>query len=220
MPKILSDLKKNEIALAFKSGSTLDELSTQYGLNKSTIIKYLKKILSDSEYERIKKSKSPKIVNKNSSENKIEKVINLKSNNDEADFKNPKNFYNSSNDDENFTEIPPLFEFIDLERQVDLTSKPLNEFSFPDDIFMIIDKNIELETQTVRDYPEYDFLSDSDQNRKIIKVFSKKKSASLFCSKNQKVLKVPNGKVLNLAAPFLLKKGITRIIFDDYLLSI
>ena len=71
----------------------------------------------------------------------------------------------------------------------------------------------------IRDFPEYNFLPEVDQKRKIIKLFSNKKTANSFCSKNQKVIKVPNGYVLNLASPYLIKKGISRIIFDNYLLS-
>ena len=220
MPKILSDIKKIEIAEAFKSGSTLEELSNQYGLNKYTITKYLKKILSELEYKRILKLKRHKNFNKESSENELVKTSNYKNNNEKVDFNNSGKFFNSSIEDANFIEIPPLSQAIDLEKQIDLTSKPLKEFTFPEDIFMIIDKNIELEITLIKDYPEYSFLSESDQKRKIIKLFSNKKSASLFCSKTQKVIKVPNGGVLSLAAPFLLKKGITRIIYDDYLLSI
>ena len=70
------------------------------------------------------------------------------------------------------------------------------------------------------DFPEYSFLPDDDQERRIIKLFSDKKAASAFCKKNQKIIKVPNGEVFSLVTSFLIDKGISRIIFDENLISI
>ena len=100
------------------------------------------------------------------------------------------------------------------------TSKPLKEFIFPNDSYMIIDKNNELEIFQIEDFPEYSFLPDDDQKNKVIKLFSDKKIARTFCNKNQKIIKVPNGQVFILVASFLIEKGISRIIFDENLLSI
>ena len=63
-------------------------------------------------------------------------------------------------------------------------------------------------------------MSENDQKRKIIKLFSDKKSANSFCNKNQKIIKVPNGNVFFLAASFLKEKGISRIINGDQLIAL
>ena len=53
-----------------------------------------------------------------------------------------------------------------------------------------------------------------------IEIFSDQKIAKKVCLTNQKLIKIPNPKVLELAAKKLKEKGITRIIYEDNLLSL
>ena len=227
MPKILSELKKKEMLQAFKNGNSLEDLEVKYELKKVTIAKHLKSLIDSAEFMKIAKLNS----SKNDKNSLSDKKSNNKPNNiDKLENKNQSKFIASnyekiqikdiSSNDESFFEIPPLEEQFDFNSRKDLTSKPLNEYSLPENIFMIIDKNIELNIFSLRDFPEFSFLPESDQNRKLLKLFSNKKAANSFCGKNQKVIKVPNGNVFNLVSKYLLDKGISRIIFDDYLLSI
>ena len=85
---------------------------------------------------------------------------------------------------------------------------------------MIVDKTIELETRYLKEYPDWQFLSKEELNRKTIQIFFDLKVAKRFCNANQKVLKVPNTDVFRLVAPFLLEKGISRIVSDDKLISL
>ena len=84
---------------------------------------------------------------------------------------------------------------------------------------MIVDKKIELDIKYLRDYPDWDFLSEDELSRKTIRIFADLKIAKSFCTKEQKVIKVPNTNVFNIAAPFLISKGISRIVTDDKLIS-
>lgn len=214
---------------AFKSGISLEELENKYKLKKLTIVKHLKSLLNEIEFKRFsklhitQKSKDfDPIRDINNSSALINKSLSLDKNllNSENYIEEFNPNQNSSSSEEGFFEIPPLRENIDFETRKDLTSKPLEEFLFPEVVFIIVDKNIELNVLLLKDLPEYSYLPEVEQKRKIIKLFSNKKTATSFCGKNQKVIKVPNVKVFNLASPFLIKKGITRIIFDEYLLSI
>ena len=56
--------------------------------------------------------------------------------------------------------------------------------------------------------------------RKTIQIYSDLKTAKRFCDKEQKVIKVPNTEVFRIVAPILLSRGISRIINDDYLISL
>ena len=85
---------------------------------------------------------------------------------------------------------------------------------------MVVDKNIELETKYLKDYPVWQFLSEEDLNRKTIEIFEDIKIAKNFCKKEQKVIKVPNTEVFKIAAPFLISKGISRIINADKLIAL
>ena len=226
MPKKTTEKQKKEIGEAFKKGSSIEDIAIKYGLKNLTIIKYLKNLLGETEFKNLNIYK----IRKNSKENN-EKNISYSSTNNlstQKEFisnkkksvqeKNIKESIFSSNED--FFEIRPLNELVDFEQRKDFTSKPLKDFKIPENIYMVIDKNIELEELFIRDFPEYSFLSEVDQSRKIIKLFSDKKSANSFCRKNQKIIKVPNGKVFSMVSSYLLNKGISRILYDDYLLSI
>ena len=110
-----------------------------------------------------------------------------------------------------FVEIAPLNCEIDNERQKDLSSVPLDEIEFPNVVYMVVDKKIELEVKLLKDYPEWQFLSENELNRKTIEIFSELNIAE-FCNKEQKVIKVPNTAVFKLVAPILLSRGISRLI--------
>ena len=85
---------------------------------------------------------------------------------------------------------------------------------------MIVDKKIELYIKYLKDYPNWEFLSKDELNRKTIEIFTELKHAKRFCNKDQKVIKVPNSKVLQLVAPLLLSRGISRIVSEDKLIAL
>ena len=202
LPRTLSEIKKKEMVAAFKKGVNLDELSILYKLKVITIKKHLKNSLGETEFK--------KTINLNQI-----KEVNFQDLDGSEEEKSSK-----AQNDENFFEIPPLNETYDFGVRKDFASKPLKDFELPENIFLIVNTSIDLEIFSIRDFPEYSFLSETDQNRKIIKLFSDKKSANSFCNKNQKIIKVPNGNIFLLASSFLREKGITRIIYDDNLLSL
>ena len=84
---------------------------------------------------------------------------------------------------------------------------------------MLVDNKIELTPKLLKDYPEWSFLPETDLSRKTIQIFSDPKEARKYCSKNQKAIKIPNSNVFLLVKDSLKKKGISRIIFNDSLLS-
>ena len=77
-----------------------------------------------------------------------------------------------------------------------------------------------MQTKLLKDYPEWQFLPQSDLNRKTIEVYFDAKEAKRFCNKEQKVIKVPNTKVFSIAAPILISKGISRIVCPDKLIAL
>ena len=72
----------------------------------------------------------------------------------------------------------------------------------------------------LKDYPAWSFLAEDELDRKTIEIFDDYKIAKRFCNKEQKVIKVPNTDVFKIVAPILLKKGISRIVSGDRLISL
>ncbi len=119
-----------------------------------------------------------------------------------------------------FLEIAPLeYEINDLQ-QKDLASVPISDVDLPDIAYMVVDKNIELSIKYLKDYPEWQFLSQDELNRKTIEIYFDLKTAKRCCHKEQKIIKVPNTNLFKLVAPILLKKGISRIVSVDKLIAL
>ena len=121
---------------------------------------------------------------------------------------------------ESFLEISPLDYQIESSSRRELSSISIKQIDFPKIVYMIVDKNIELEIKFLKDYPEWDFLPSSDLNRKTIEIYEDIKIAKRSCKKEQKVIKVPNTDIFKIAAPILISRGITRIINSDQLIAL
>lgn len=198
----------------FINGTSLEELSENYNYKKTTISRHLKKNINEEEYKRIIQENNKK---KNKEENKKNFISDLKMNiesNEKISKENP--FYQDSS----FVEISPLNCEIDDQSQKDFASVPISEIKLPKVAYMIVHKNIELETKFLRDFAEWEFLSENELQRKAIEIYVDMKNAKRLCKNDQKVIKVPNTDVFKIVAPSLISRGISRIVFDDTLISL
>ena len=215
MPKKISQADKEAIIGEYLNGNTIEGLSKKFNCTKITIKRHLKNIIDNNKLQ-----KTPK-------ENKEVKEDHLKSNDrieliDELENEELEERSNAVDvlSDPSFMEIAPIDFDIDNIPQKDLSSVPICDVDFPKVVYMIVDKKIELEIKYLKDYPEWGFLSQEELNRKTIEIFVDQKVAKRFCNKEQRVIKVPNTKVFKIAAPFLLKKGVSRIISVDRLIAL
>ena len=226
MAKRLTEIQKKEIFKFFTEGKNINELSNKFNCTKLTIARNLKKNLGEEKYkELINSSKSKKRslniekVNK-SFGNKNEPVNkNLKGKNDSVKSV-IDNIQEGFIPSASFVEIAPLDCEIGEKLQKDLSSVPITDINFPNVVYMIVDKKIELETKYLKDYPEWEFLSQDELKRKTIQIFYDLKIAKRFCNNNQKVIKIPNTNVFKVVAHLLKSKGISRIVSDDKLIAL
>ena len=227
MTKRLSEEQKKELVENFKSGKSIDVLSKEFDCTKSTISRNLKKNLGDIKYkELIQKNKSSK--EKNIGKKKYNNSFLDKKTDDEVFQKDIIDLKNSEKNrkgldfvpSESFIEIAPIDYEMDNSSRPELSSVPISEIDFPKIVYMIVDKKIELETKFLKDYAEWQFLSLNELNRKTIQIFDDLKNAKRFCSKEQKVIKVPNTDVFKIVAPILVSRGISRIVSGDKLIAL
>ena len=217
MAKRLSPDQIREIIKSFYEGINIDELSKKFNCTRLTISRNLKKSLGEDVYKEL------------SNKNKFS-VKSLKKNKKSLDTKDPKNMRdeeigisNSNFFDSNathFVELTPLNEEIENTIQKDLSSIDISEIEFPKIVYMIVETKIELQTKFLRDYTDWQFLSERELNRRTIKIFFDLKDAKRHCDKDQKVIKIPNPNVFRLVAPILTSRGITRIVTADLLIAL
>ena len=226
LAKRLTEKQKEELKENFTKGKTVDALSHKFNCTKLTIVRNLKKIIGEAKYTELVNSNKtdPKVEsNKITISNKAEDSttnLNISSansyKNETNEIKNEGDFAPSSS----FLEIVPIDYDIENSTRKELSSIPISEIDLPDIVYMVVDKNVELEIKFLKDYPEWDFLPVDDLNRKTIEIFFDIKSAKRACSKTQKVIKVPNTNVFKIAAPLLVSKGISRIVSNDILIAL
>ena len=213
MPKKVSQKNIEEIINRFFNGKTIEELSKEFDCTKITINRHLKKNIGEDQYKQtiLQNKKRKKIEAKTDTDSQLQNF------NGKSDYKEDL-IYSLS--DSTFVEIEPLNYEIDNVTQKDLSSVPISKVDFPKIVYMVVDKKIELETKYLKEFPNWQFLSQEELNRKTIEIFFDLKVAKRICNSNQKVIKVPNTDVFRIAAPFLLKKGISRIVGDDKLIAL
>ena len=210
MAKRLSIQTKKEILNLFvKSKLSISEISNKFECTNSTITRNLKKELGDEKYNEIIDSRNFKRNSKTSNK----KIEFEKNQNNSVSFIQEDSEYN-------FVELAPLDYEIDNTLRKELSSVPINEIEFPKVVYMIVDKNIELEIKLLKDYPDWEFLPNEDLNRKTIEIYFDFKKAKRVCSKEQKIIKVPNTDVFEIASPILLSRGISRIVSAEKLIAL
>ena len=109
-------------------------------------------------------------------------------------------------------EIVPLISSFDFEIH--------NQEILPESVYMLVDKKVELEIKAISDLPEWSFLPENELRRNAILLFSNQRSAKRNCSRNQRVIKIPNTSVFNISKPYLFLKGITRLILEDSIIAL
>ena len=227
LTKRLTEIQKEEIVRGFKSGTAIDLLAQKYACTNSTIIRNLKKNLGELKYKdffnKSKLLKKKAKTNKNQTNDLIEtNSDNENSKNDSSETKFLNENITSSNFEPNnsFFEIAPIDYEMDNSSRKELSSVPISEVDFPNVVYMIVDKKIELEIKLLKDFPEWEFLPHDDLNRKTIEIFFDLNLAKRSCNKEQKVLKVPNTDVFRIASPVLIAKGISRIVCAENLIAL
>jgi len=222
LAKRLSEKQKEEIKINFLDNQSVEILSEKFNCTKTTIIRNLKKSLGEKKYKEI--------LNRLNEPFDVEGE-NLLENDNKQTFeeniikKTEDTSIGISNEDkispfESFIEITPLDHDFEDVSQKDISSIPLSEIKLPNMVFLIVKKEIELETKYLKDYPEWQFLPQNDLKRKTIEIHFDLKTAKRMCNKDQKVIKVPNTDVFRIVAPILMSRGISRIVTAENLISI
>ena len=227
MAKRLTEKQKSEIAEYFKNGKTIEFLSEQFNCTILTITRNLKKNLGEIIYkELVEKNKNCDELNTLVKEDKKKKNdFELSNRISKNQFIDEQTLDDNQTDNNNFSstefvEISPLhFEIENVPRK-ELSSIPIKEIDFPKTVYMIVHKNIELEIKLLKDYPEWEFLPNEDLQRKTIEIYCDLKLAKRACSKEQKVIKVPNTDVFRIVSPILISRGISRIVSEDKLIAL
>lgn len=98
--------------------------------------------------------------------------------------------------------------------------QPLAEAPLPASVYMLVDKTVELQAKPLKEFPELGQLPDGEEDRQALLVFANPRQAKRHCGRTQRVIKVPDTRVLERTAPYLIAQGISRVVIEGSLYSL
>jgi transcriptional regulator with XRE-family HTH domain len=97
---------------------------------------------------------------------------------------------------------------------------PLSEANLPKTCYLVIDRAAELITRPLRDFGDLGQIPSQEVQQKTLPVFDNHRVARRFSTKRDRVIKVPDSRILQKASSQLQAKGITRLLVDGQVYSL
>ncbi len=97
---------------------------------------------------------------------------------------------------------------------------PLSEANLPKTCYLVIDRAAELITRPLRDFGDLGQIPSQEVQQKTLPVFDNHRVARRFSTKRDRVIKVPDSRMLQKASSQLQAKGITRLLVDGRVYSL
>jgi len=98
--------------------------------------------------------------------------------------------------------------------------RPLTAASFNGGVYMLVDKTVELQPKPLREFSELGALPEDEADRQAIAVFINPREAKRQCGRSQRVIKMPDPRLLERTAPYLLAQGISRVVVEGALYAL
>ncbi|WP_407891980.1 transposase [Scytonema sp. NUACC26] len=126
--------------------------------------------------------------------------------------------YDDDDDDEDFEERPRLVARTSKSDSVRVL--PLSAAALPKTCYLVIDRSSELITRPLRDFGDLGQIPNLETQQRTLPVFDNHRVAKRFSTKRDRVIKIPDSKMLHKARYHLHAKGITRLLIDGQVYSL
>lgn len=97
---------------------------------------------------------------------------------------------------------------------------PLSEASLPKTCYLVIDRASELITRPLREFGDLGQIPAQEVHQKTLPIFDNHRVARRFSTKRDRVIKIPDSRMLQKARYHLQAKGITRLLVDGQVYSL
>ena len=238
----LTDSQKIEIVARYRAGEGSAELAEAYGCSTNTVSRVVKAGLEPAEYEQLKQQRNrplkaapeqavPELVAsapQPSDPEPLEPELPEPAGDDDHavlaiddadDFGDDANDLDFADDDlaDQFVAVPLLL--VDHVGEPALC-QPLADAPLPASVYMLVDKTVELQAKPLKDFPELGQLPAGEEERQALMVFANPRQAKRHCGRTQRVIKVPDTRILERTAPYLIAQGISRVVMEGSLYSL
>ena len=102
----------------------------------------------------------------------------------------------------------------------DLKILPLSEASFPRTCYLVIDRAAELIVKPLSEFADLGMIPTEENREKTLPVFDNHRIAKRFSHRRERIIKVPDGRMLQKTSRYLQDKGITRLLIDGQIYSL
>lgn len=126
---------------------------------------------------------------------------------DEEDW-DDEEWDDETDEDDDDEIIPPT------PRQEEVAILSLDDFVVKKPCYLVVDRLAELITCPLKEFAELGLIPAEEEQARTLPVFDNHRVARRFARRNQRIIKVPNGLMLNKTQEYLQAKGITRLLFD------
>lgn len=133
---------------------------------------------------------------------------------DDDDFEDEEDF-----EDDDFEDAKPLVARR-LAGEAPVQVLPLSIAHLPKTCYLVIDRASELITRPLKDFGDLGQIPNIETQQKTLPVFDNHRVAKRFSTKRDRVIKVPDSKMLHKARTHLQAKGITRLLIDGQVYSL
>ena len=238
----LTDSQKIEIVARYRAGEGSAELAEAYGCSTNTVSRVVKAGLEPAEYEQLKQQRNrplkaapeqavPELVAsapQPSDPEPLEPELPEPAGDDDHavlaiddadDFGDDANDLDFADDDlaDQFVAVPLLLvDHVGEPAQC----QPLADAPLPASVYMLVDKTVELQAKPLKDFPELGQLPAGEEERQALMVFANPRQAKRHCGRTQRVIKVPDTRILERTAPYLIAQGISRVVMEGSLYSL
>jgi transposase-like protein len=118
-------------------------------------------------------------------------------------------------DDDDDDDGQPVLPSIQLSSADFIRVLPIAEAAIPRTCYLVVDRSAELVARPLQEFAELGQIPSGEVQEKTLPVFDNHRVAKRFSNiRTQRVIKVPDSRVLQKAAPHLQAKGITRLLID------
>lgn len=106
------------------------------------------------------------------------------------------------------------------QRGINVQVLPLSEASLPRTCYLVVDRAAELVARPLREFSDLGQIPVDEVQERTLPIFDNHKVARRFSNRSQRVIKVPDSRMLQKACYHLQAKGITRLLIDGQVYSL
>ncbi len=135
----------------------------------------------------------------------------------DGDLDNLDDDYDDGDDDddeEDDDDDEEPYAAVPVDEHTPLEILPLGEATLPQTCYLVVDRSANLITRPLKDFADLGRIPKGEVKERTLPIFDNHRVARRFSRQSQRIVKVPDGAVLQKVSPYLTAKGITRLFVE------